>query len=92
MIKAETLAKIFKLLSVHARVRILQLLKKRSLCVTELTSQLGITPQATSQHLRLLRNAGLVKTHKKGFFVYNLLDKNKMSLLKKVTGEFLSIG
>ena len=43
MTKTETLAEIFKLLSVDARVRILQLLKQESLCVTELTSQLGIT-------------------------------------------------
>jgi len=92
MTKSETLAEIFKLLSVDARVRILQLLKQRSLCVTELTSQLGMTLPATSQHLRLLRNAGIVKTQKQGFFVYYYLDKKKMSLLKKATGELLSIG
>jgi len=92
MIKAETLAKIFKLLSVDARVRILQLLKQRSLCVTELTSQLGMTLSATSQHLRPLRNAGIVKTQKRGFFVYYHLDKEKMSLFKKAASELLSIG
>jgi len=92
MTKSETLAELFKLLSVDARVRILQLLKKKSLCVTELTSQLGMTLPATSQHLRLLRNAGIVKTQKQGFFVYYYLDREKMSLLKKATGELLTIG
>jgi len=91
MIKAETLAEIFKLLSVDARVRILQLLKRRSLCVTELTSQLGMTLPATSQHLRILRNAGIVKTQKRGLFVYYHLDKKKMSRLKKATSELLRI-
>jgi len=91
MTKAETLAKIFKLLSVEARVRVLQLLKRRSLCVTELTSQLGITLSATSQHLRILRNAGIVKTQKRGFFVYYRLDKKKMSLLKKAASGLLSV-
>jgi len=92
MTKTETLAEIFKLLSVDARVRILQLLKQESLCVTELTSQLGMTLPATSQHLRLLRNTGIVKPQKRGLFVYYHLDRKKMSLLKKVTDEFLSVG
>jgi len=92
MTKSETLAEIFKLLSVDARVRILQLLKKKSLCVTELTSQLGITLPGTSQHLRLLRNAGIVKTQKQGFFVYYYLDREKMSLLKKTISGLLGTG
>ena len=91
MTKTKTLAEIFKLLSVDARVRILQLLSRRSLCVTELTSQLGITLSATSQHLRLLRNAGIVKTQKQSFFVYYHLDKKKMSLLNKAVGKLLNI-
>ncbi len=91
MTKTETLAKIFKLLSVDARVRILQLLSRKSLCVTELTSQLGITLSATSQHLRLLRNAGIVSTQKQGFFVYYRLDKEKISRLNKAVGELLNI-
>ena len=91
MAKAQTLAQVFKLLSDETRVRILQILKHRPLCVTELTSQLGITCSATSQHLRLLRQAGILKTIKQGPFVYNLPDKKKMSLLKKAADELLSI-
>jgi DNA-binding transcriptional ArsR family regulator len=91
MNKAETLAEIFKLLSVDARVRILQILRQKSLCVTELTSRLGITRPATSQHLRLLRNAGIVKTQKRSYFVYYRLDRKKLLLLKKAAGELLSI-
>ncbi len=91
MADAEKLARIFRLLSADARVRIVQLLKRRSLCVTELTSQLGITRPATSQHLGLLRNAGIVKALKRGFFVYYYLDKKKMSLLSKAANELLSL-
>jgi DNA-binding transcriptional ArsR family regulator len=40
MVDAEKLAGIFKLLSVEARIRIVQVLKRRGMCVTELTSQL----------------------------------------------------
>ena len=78
---AEKLAGTFKLFSVGARVRIVQALKRRAMCVTELTSQLGISQEATSQHLRVLRNAGVVWFQKRGFNVYYSLDKQNMALM-----------
>jgi DNA-binding transcriptional ArsR family regulator len=83
MVNAEKLAGIFKLLSVEARIRIVQALKRRALCVTELTSQLGISQEATSQHLRVLRDAGIVKFQKRGFHVYYSLDKQNVALMCK---------
>jgi DNA-binding transcriptional ArsR family regulator len=86
MADAERLAEIFKILSVEARVRILQGLKRRSLCVIELTSQLGISQAATSQHLRVLRDAGIVKFQKRGFRVYYYLNKQIFARLEKAIG------
>ncbi len=83
MVNTEKLAGIFKLLSVEARVHIVQALKRRTLCVTELTSQLGISQEATSQHLRVLRDAGIVRFQKRGFHVYYSLDKQNMALVHK---------
>jgi len=83
MVNAEKLAGIFKLLSVEARIRIVQALKRRALCVTELTSQLGISQEATSQHLRVLRDAGIVKFQKRGFHVYYSLDKQNVAFMCK---------
>jgi len=85
--RAEGLADLFKLLSVDARVRILQLLRLRAFCVTELTSQLGISIAATSVHLRLLRSAGIVHSIKRGLFVYYQLDKKKTAELGKSISE-----
>ena len=86
---AEKLAGIFKLFSVGARVRIVQALKRRAMCVTELTSQLGISQEATSQHLRVLRNAGVVWFQKRGFNVYYSLDKENMaSMYKSVSAVY----
>ena len=89
--KAEKLAELFKLLSVDARVRIVQLLKRGALCVTELTSQLGISIAATSLHLRLLRGAGIVKRLKRGLFVYYHLDKKNLSDLSKAASELFKL-
>ena len=83
MVDAEKLARIFKLLSVEARVRIVQALKRRALCVTEITSQLGISQEATFQHLRVLKDAGIVKFQKRGFHVYYSLDKQNMAFMYK---------
>jgi len=91
MIDAEKLAGIFKLLSVEARVRIVQALKRRSLCVTELTSQLGISQEATSQHLRVLKDARIIKFQKRGLYVYYSLDKQNMAFMYKAVGELLEL-
>ncbi len=89
MADAENLAGTFKLLSVEARIRIVQALKRRAMCVTELTSQLGITHSATSQHLRVLRDARLVKFQKRGFHVYYHLDvQNIARIHKTISGLF----
>mgnify|MGYP001056873645 CR=1 FL=1 len=83
MVNAEKLARIFKLLSVETRIRIVLALKRRAMCVTELTSQVGISQEATSQHLRVLRDAGIVKFQKRGFHVYYSLDKQNVAFMYK---------
>jgi len=83
MTDAEKLARIFKLFSVEARTRIVLALKRRAMCVTELTSQLGISQEATSQHLRLMRDAGIVWFQKRGLHIYYSLDKHNMALIQK---------
>ncbi len=87
MVDAEKLAGTFKLLSVEARIRIVKALKRRAMCVTELTSQLGITHSATSQHLRVLRDAHLVKFQKRGFHVYYHLDVQNIARIHKTISE-----
>jgi len=87
MVDAEKLAGTFKLLSVEARIRIVKALKRRAMCVTELTSQTGITQSATSQHLRVLRDARIVKFQKRGFHVYYHLDVQNMARIHKTISE-----
>ena len=87
MVNAEKLAGTFKLLSAEARIRIVKALKRRAMCVTELTSQLGITHSATSQHLRVLRDARLVKFQKRGFHVYYHLDVQNIARIHKAVSK-----
>ncbi len=59
-----------KVLAVETRVRAVALLKGRALCVNALARRLGITPGAASQHLRVLRDADLVRDERRGYFVH----------------------
>jgi DNA-binding transcriptional ArsR family regulator len=52
---------IFDVLAEPTRRRILDLLLERPRLVGELTDQLGLTQPGTSKHLRILREAGLVR-------------------------------
>jgi ArsR family transcriptional regulator len=66
----EKQARIFKVLSVETRVRMIHLLKQRPLCVNALARNLGISSAAVSQHLRILRDAEAVIADKRGYYVH----------------------
>jgi DNA-binding transcriptional ArsR family regulator len=72
-------ARIFKVLSVGTRVRMIGLLKRRSLCVNALAHALEITSPAVSQHLRVLRDADIVTAHKQGYFVHYRVNEETLA-------------
>jgi SAM-dependent methyltransferase len=64
---------LFRLLGDEARLRILRLLEKERLNVSELTSILGIAQPGVSRHLRLLKEKGLVLEERdRGWTYYGL--------------------
>jgi len=68
-VDSRKLARVFKVLSVEVRVRIIDLLKRRSLCVNALARELNTSPAAVSQHLRVMRDANIVAADRRGYFV-----------------------
>ena len=72
------LARLLRVLSVETRVRIVQMLKGRALCVNALASRLDVTQGAVSQHLRIMRDAGLVIDEKRGHFVHCRLKEDTL--------------
>ncbi len=63
-------AELFKVLGADTRVKIIELLKTQGpLGAMEIAKQLDITPAAVSQHLRLLRQSGLVRSERKGYWI-----------------------
>jgi ArsR family transcriptional regulator len=61
---------LFRALSLDSRLRIVQLISQRSLCVGAISNLLGISEGAVSQHLRVLKDAGLVKAERRGYFIH----------------------
>ena len=71
---AEQLARTFKSLSDPTRVRIISVLLKREICVTDLTAVLEMSQSAISHQLGDMREMGLVKFRKEGRHVFYALD------------------
>lgn len=88
MTSVHEMARIFSILSVSTRLRLLQLVKDRALCVGALAHRLGITPGAVSQHLRVLREADLVNAERCGYFVHYRLNRDTLSRWQKIVADF----
>lgn len=68
------MAELLKLLGEPMRLAILALLQERDLSVTDLTGLLRASQPNTSQHLRKLKSAGLIRETKRGQWVYYSLN------------------
>jgi ArsR family transcriptional regulator len=68
--EAEKHCMVFKALADATRLRILKLLDVREMCVCEVMIALDLTQSTASHHLKILENAGLVKSRKEGKWVY----------------------
>ena len=67
---------ITKALSDPGRVRILLALRRRELCVCQITELFGFAPSTMSKHLSILHHAGLIQSRKTERWVhYRLPDQ-----------------
>ncbi|MDA8345389.1 MAG: metalloregulator ArsR/SmtB family transcription factor [Thermaerobacter sp.] len=66
----ENEAEIYRALGDPVRLRILALLRVREACVCELVARLPVSQPAVSQHLRKLRQAGLLSERRQKYWTY----------------------
>jgi DNA-binding transcriptional ArsR family regulator len=83
------LADIYKALSVSSRMKILKLISGRKLCVNAITRFLDISQPAVSQHLSVLRRAGLVTGERNGYLVHYTLNRERLEEFKQGVSEIL---
>jgi len=86
---AQQLAETFKILGDATRVKILQILSMRELCVCDIAAVTQMGQSAISHQLRLLRSARLVKYRKEGKMVWYSLDDDHITTLIKQGIEHL---
>jgi DNA-binding transcriptional ArsR family regulator len=85
-------AELFKLLSVDKRIEIIELLKKGNMNVNALAKSLGITQSAISQHLRVLKAAGLVNDERKGYWIHYSLNRSALEKCRQRLNRICSCG
>ena len=85
-------AELFKVLSVDKRIEIIELLKKEPMSVNALSDALGVTQSAVSQHLRVLKAAGLVNDERKGYWIYYSLKRDVLEKCRKRLNRICTCG
>ena len=86
-------AEIFKVLSVETRVKIIELLKANgALGVKEISNRLGITLPAVSQHLKILKQAGLVRSERQGYWIPYSINEEALEGCREILNEVCTCG
>ncbi len=86
-------SEIFKVLSVETRVKIIELLKGQGpMGAKDIAANIGITTAAVSQHLKILKQAGLVRSERKGYWIPYAIDENAMKNCREVLNEVCTCG
>ncbi len=80
--------KVLKALGDPTRFRLLQLMARRSYCVGALARISRMSQSAVSQHLKVLREAGLAYGEKIGYYTHYRVDKQA---LEKVVSALQAI-
>jgi len=73
-----------KALADETRFKLIQLLLTQDLCGKALAHRLGISEAAVSQHLKVLKEAGLVDGGKRGYWTHYSVEKQQ---LEDIIGE-----
>ena len=70
----EDLVKVFKALSDETRLKILLIISKRTICQKWISRHLGISESAVSQHIKILKESGIVTGIKQGYSVIYVIN------------------
>ncbi len=95
MSKTRDLARFFKALGDETRLRLVALLAQQepgsALCVGRLAGELNTTASNVSQHLRVLKDLGLVHGERRGYRIHYFLDQARLAAYRGLAREVLGI-
>jgi ArsR family transcriptional regulator len=90
--EAAELASRFKVLSHPVRLQIVDLLSRfgGQVCVCEIESQFALSQPTISHHLKLLREAGVVRAEQRGLWSYYTLRAETLHPLRALLDELVA--
>ena len=84
----EKLAKKFRVLGHPIRIKLLEDLMKKECCVGEIQKCLSVSQPNTSQHLKILKEAGIIEARReKNKICYRIADKAVVQTFKILQKE-----
>jgi ArsR family transcriptional regulator len=88
-------AALFAVLADPTRLKLLRLLAQQreptALCVNALAYRLGVTQSAVSQHLRVLKSAGLVKGERRGYRIHYFINQEALTQAQEHISDVLRL-
>ena len=88
-------ARVFHALADPTRLKLVKLLCRQhdpdALCVNALAAFLGVTQPAVSQHIRVLKSAGLVKGERRGYHIHYFINLDTLERWREQVLSVLTI-
>lgn len=78
----------FHALSDPLRVHVIERLRTQEMCVCDLCEELDVSQSKLSFHLRVLKDAGLVKARPQGRWTYYSLDLSQFVALEQYLADY----
>ncbi len=86
-------SEMFKVLGVETRVKIIDLLKSQGpLGAKKIAEMVGVTTAAASQHLKILKQAGFVRSERNGYWIPYSIDEKALENCRDVLTEICTCG
>lgn len=82
---------LFKALADGTRLKIVRLLLEHRRCVRALARELDLSEAAVSQHLKVLREAGIVIGQRRGYFMHYDVDRRSLQDLAREIGDLAAV-
>ena len=87
------LSRFFRALGDETRLHLVSLLAQqepgKAFCVGRLARELDVTPSAVSQHLRVLKDLGLVHGERRSYRIHYFLDQERLAEYQDLARELL---
>lgn len=84
-------ALILRALNHKLRQQLIKLIEeKKKITVTEIYVQLRLEQSVASQHLAILRKAGILSTERDGKFIFYLLNNKRIEEVSKIVNELVA--